>query len=140
MLNQLLGNCRIILASQSPRRQLLLKEMGLEFTVKVPEVEEVYPEGLSAEEIALYLAELKADSFSDADIGPDTLIITADTIVSLDNEILGKPVTREDAVEMLRKLSGKMHVVVTGVCLRSLAAKRSFFVTTSVWFRDLTLR
>jgi septum formation protein len=140
MLNELLGGCRIILASQSPRRQLLLGEMGLDFEVRVPDVEEIYPVGLSAGEIAIYLAELKADSFPDEVTVPGTIIITADTIVSLEDEILGKPVTREEAVEMLRKLSGKMHVVVTGVCLRSAGKKRSFFTRTLVWFRELSAR
>jgi len=140
MLNELLGGYRIILASQSPRRQLLLGEMGLDFEVRVPDVEEIYPVGLSAGEIAIYLAELKADSFPDEVTVPGTIIITADTIVSLEDEILGKPVTREEAVEMLRKLSGKMHVVVTGVCLRSAGKKRSFFARTLVWFRELSAR
>jgi septum formation protein len=138
MLNQLLSKCHIILASQSPRRQLLLSEMGLDFEVKVSEVDEIYPEGLNPEAIALYLAELKADSFSDTDLEHDTIIVAADTIVSLNDEILGKPVTREDAVEMLEKLSGRKHIVVTGVCLRSREKKRSFFAVTSVWFRELT--
>jgi septum formation protein len=140
MLKELLGGCSIILASRSPRRQLLLREMGLDFEVKVPDVDEIYPSGLSAEEIAVYLAELKANSFRTDDTTQGTIIITADTIVSLEDEILGKPVTREDAVEMLRKLSGKMHVVVTGVCLKSAGKKRSFFARTLVWFRELTPR
>jgi septum formation protein len=138
MLKDLLGGCRIILASQSPRRQLLLGEMGLDFEVKVPDVDEIYPAGLSAEEIAIYLAELKADSFPSEELDRGTIIITADTIVSLDGEILGKPLAREDAIDMLRKLSGKMHVVVTGVCLRSGGKRRSFFARTLVWFRELT--
>jgi septum formation protein len=128
----------LVLASQSPRRQFLLSELGFDFEVMKPDVEENYPEGLSPAEIAVYLAELKADHFPKSAFRGNKLFITADTIVSLDDEILGKPNTYDEAREMLRKLSGRKHEVYTGVCLRSARKKRVFHVLSSVWFKDLT--
>src|SRR5512138_3137656 len=130
--------CRLILASQSPRRQYLLKELGFEFEMMTTYVEEDYPAGLSPEQIAIYLAELKAGTFDTARMGGKTIIIAADTIVVLGNEILGKPYGHDEAVEMLRKLSGKRHEVITGVCLKSKAKQVSFSVTSSVYFKELS--
>lgn len=128
---------QIILASQSPRRQELLKGLHIPFTVKNIEVEEHYPEHLQAEEIPLYLAELKAKAYIAA-CDSNTLIITADTIVWLQNRVLGKPKDIEEAKAMLRTLSGKTHTVYTGVCLYTQAKQRSFAVATQVRFAQLS--
>jgi septum formation protein len=129
----------IILASKSPRRQYLLNELGVDFKVVETCVEEVYPDGLSPHEIALYLAGIKADSLDFNKLDPGTIVITADTIVCLDEEILGKPTNYADAVSMLRKLSGRKHDVITGVCVRSEKKKNAFSVLSSVYFKVLTI-
>lgn len=128
----------IILASKSPRRQNLLKELGFDFEIRTKEVEEVYPSGLKREQVALYLSELKADTFKD-ELLPDELIITSDTIVCLGEEIIGKPTDRQDAIKMLQKLSGKRHEVITAVTLLSKEKKRSFYEISEVYFKELTL-
>jgi len=138
MLLETLRQYNIILASASPRRAQLLKEMGLEFEVKPKHVDEIIPKNLSPKEIAEYLSKLKADAFSEKELGDKTLLITADTIVALKQEILGKPVDRLDAVKILKKLSGKSHQVITGVTLRSLLKQRTFSVKTEVDFKNLT--
>jgi septum formation protein len=137
MSNQFHG-CRLILASQSPRRQYLLKELGFEFEILSTYVEEDYPEGLTPDQTAVYLAELKAATFDGSRIGGKTIIIAADTIVVLGDEILGKPEGHDEAVKMLQKLSGRKHEVITGVCLKSKSKQVSFFVTSSVYFKELT--
>src|SRR6187402_2808148 len=103
---------QIILASKSPRRQELLKLMDLEFRIVLKEVDESYPDNLAPEEIAVYIAQKKATAFDE--IVGDEIVLTADTIVSIDGHILGKPETEEHAVEMLQLLSGKVHQVITG--------------------------
>lgn len=129
---------KILLASQSPRRQQLLKEIGLEFTVtKKSYGDENYPAHLVREEIALYLAEHKA-SFFNVEINPNEIIITADTIVWLNNEVLNKPVDFNDAVLMLEKLSGNCHQVYTGVCIKSKEKSTLFYAESDVLFRNLT--
>ena len=106
---------RIVLASNSPRRRELLSGLGLEYEVRtMPGLDESYPEGLSMEEIPQYISRKKAAAYS---LGADEVLITADTIVWLDGEVLGKPADEEEARQMLRKLSGKTHQVVTGVTL-----------------------
>lgn len=127
----------IILASKSPRRQQLLRSLGLTFSVKIKEIEEVFPEGLSKEEVPVYLAELKAAPFEN-ELSENDLLITADTVVCLDNEILGKPADYEEAYQMLRNLSNKTHEVITGVCLTSKNKKRSFYAVTNVEFKSLS--
>jgi len=127
----------IILASKSPRRQQLLRSLGLTFSVKIKEVPEVFPEGLSKEEVPVYLAELKATPFEN-ELSANDLLITADTVVCLNNEILGKPADYEEAFQMLRNLSNKSHEVITGVCLTSKNKKRSFYAVTSVEFKLLS--
>ena len=131
-----LDKYRIILASNSPRRKQLLADLGVEFEVLTMDTEEVYPEGLSMEEIPVYLAELKAKPF---EIKEDNwLVITADTIVWCDNEVLTKPADAADAIRILKKLSGKKHQVLTGVCIKTKGAKRSFFSSTDVYFKQLS--
>lgn len=138
MINARLKDFRIILASQSPRRQYLLNDLGLDFEVVVPDVKEEYPAGLAPEQIAVHLAELKAKTFDLTGVDPKTVIITADTIVSLGDEILGKPSGPGDAAGMLNKLSGRMHEVITAVCLRSPGRMHTFHVLSSVYFKELT--
>jgi septum formation protein len=128
---------RIILASKSPRRQELLRLMDIDFRVVLKEVDESYPSHLSDEEIALYIAQKKAEAF-DETVGDDEIVLTADTIVSIDGQILGKPATQEQAVEMLKLLSGKVHRVITGVCLLHHHRYNKFFDVSEVFFRKLS--
>jgi septum formation protein len=128
----------IILASGSPRRQSLLRELGLEFEILVNDtVDETYPPGLSPYEIPVYLAELKAQSIQ-ASITESTVLITADTIVWLNGQVADKPSDREDAVRILTQLSGSRHEVITGVCFRSGERIHSFYSSTLVWFSNLS--
>jgi septum formation protein len=126
----------IILFSKSPRRQELLKLMGLNFRVMTKDVDESYPENLSPTEVAEYIATKKAKAF-DSEIN-DEILITADTIVAIDNEILGKPVDAADAFRMLKLLSGRAHDVHTGVALLHQHNVVSFVDTTKVYFRELS--
>ncbi len=126
-----------ILASKSPRRQQLLHELGLDFQVRLKEVEEIFPEGLLPTEIPVYLAELKAKSFIH-ELKNEDLLITADTIVLLENKVLGKPENPKDAENLLRMLSGKEHQVISGVCLSSTTKQKSFHAVTNVQFKHLT--
>jgi septum formation protein len=138
-MNQKFKGKNLILASESPRRQYLLRELGLDFKILIPKVEEKYPDNLSPAEVAIYLAELKSGYF-DPSIFPDgTILITADTIVSIGDEILGKPGNSGEAVLMLQKLSGHKHDVITAVCLRSGSQKRTFSVLSSVYFKELSM-
>ena len=131
-------NKKIILASGSPRRQFLLKDLGLNIEIKTKEVEEVYPEGLSTGSIAEYLAELKARAFEPNEIPGDALLITADTIVCDGEEVLQKPKDFDDAVNILKQLSGKSHEVISGVCIRSREKQVSFSAFTKVYFKELS--
>jgi septum formation protein len=135
-----LQNKKIILASASPRRQHLLRELGLSFEVRVPDVDETILPGHTPEEIAVMLAERKSDAMASAGLPEDTILITADTIVSIGDEILGKPTDKDDAIRMLGKLSGKKHEVVTAVCLRSANRRITIHVLSSVYFAELTLQ
>ena len=129
---------KIILASNSPRRRELLAGLDISFEVKViPGIDESYPEDLPAVEVPQYISKAKAYAYLGM-IDDDTMVITADTIVVLDNEILGKPVDDDDARRILHKLSGKTHQVITGVCLTSLDKQRVFAVTTGVTFKQFT--
>lgn len=126
----------IILASKSPRRQELLSAMNLDFKVVLKDVDESYPEELLPAEIAVYIAEKKAKAFDEDSKG--SIIITADTIVAYNGEILGKPEDAHHATEMLTKLSGTNHQVYTGVSLICNGTLRSFYDTTEVFFNDLS--
>jgi septum formation protein len=133
-----LNSFDIVLASKSPRRQHLLSELGLKFRViDHIDMEEIYPASLHAEEIPLYLAKAKA-ACCERYLDPNTILITADTIVWLDNEVIEKPFDHEDAVKMLGKLSGRRHEVFTGVCIKTIAGESSFFAASGVWFRKLS--
>jgi septum formation protein len=132
-----LKDYKIILASKSPRRNSLLKELGLKFEVRIHETEEIYPSSIPFEEIPGYLAKLKALQFKN-EIDDQTIVITADTIVYIENEVLGKPVNYDDAYLMLQKLSDGWHEVATGVCLFSNKKKEVFTSVTKVLFKSLT--
>lgn len=125
----------IILASKSPRRQELLKLMGIDFTVVLKDVDESYPSGLTPEQIAVYISEKKARAFDESI--SNEIVITADTIVSLDGSILGKPETKNHAFEMLSALSGKRHEVITGVSLLKDHNLHSFYELSEVFFKPL---
>lgn len=127
----------LILASNSPRRKELLKGLGLHYEVRVKQVEEDYPETLQREEIARYLASHKAEQYR-AGLAENELLLTADTIVWLDGQVLNKPKDYDDAFRMLRLLSGNMHEVLTGVCLLSTTTQRVFHDETKVYFKELT--
>ncbi|MFY7811358.1 MAG: Maf family nucleotide pyrophosphatase [Flavobacterium sp.] len=129
---------KIILASNSPRRQEFLKQLQIVHEIKTFEVEEIYPEHLMAEEITNYLSLLKAKPF-DHILKDDEILITSDTIVWLDNQALGKPLDIEDAIKMLQKLSGKTHQVITSFALKSNQKTEVYFEKTMVTFRELTL-
>ncbi len=129
---------RIILASNSPRRRELLAGLGLDFEVRVlPDIEEDYPAQLPVQQIAEYIAREKAAAYRQL-MAPDDLIITADTIVVAEGEVMGKPTDADDARRMLRKLSGCAHQVITGVCLTTVGRQRHFSVITDVTFKALT--
>ena len=129
---------QIVLASNSPRRRELLAGLGFPFEVRVLEgIDESYPQDLPVSEVALYIAGKKAEAYRQA-ITDNELIITADTVVIVGDEILGKPVDETDAVRMLRELSGRTHQVTTGVCLLSSEQESRFAVTTDVTFKTLT--
>lgn len=129
---------RIILASNSPRRRELLGGLDLDFEVKVlPDIDESYPDNLPAAEVAGYISREKAAPYRTL-IGEDDLVITADTVVIVGDEVLGKPKDAEDARRMLQLISGRTHQVITGVCLLTTDKERSFSVTTDVTFKQLS--
>lgn len=126
----------IVLASSSPRRQYLMKEAGFNFTVEKPNVDESFPPTLPIDQVAKYLAVKKAEYFR---IGiKNEIIVTADTVVILEQAILNKPSNRLEAIEMLLKLSGRTHLVMTGVCILSAEKENSFDDTTEVTFKKLS--
>lgn len=134
---QNLDNYNIILASQSPRRQELLRGLNLKFEVKVIDVEEDFPAEIVGVDIPMYLAEKKANAYNNI-MDENTMIITADTIVWHEGKVLGKPVDIVDARRMLHALSGKTHQVITGVCISTLKRRKIFHVISDVRFAKLT--
>jgi len=126
-----------ILASKSPRRQQLLQSLGIPFEVRVKDTDEIYPEGMDRNEIPVYLAKLKAEAFL-PELKERDLLITADTIVFLENDVIGKPEDQQDAERMLQLLSGKEHQVVSGVCLTSVQRELAFFAVSNVRFKELS--
>lgn len=127
---------KIILASQSPRRKQLMELAELDFEVLIADVDETNPPGMPGEEVPEFLAKKKADAVSH--LVNDAIVIAADTVVLLDHHILGKPKDADDAKNILRQLSGRVHKVVTGVCIRKGGKEVSFSTTTEVHFRMLT--
>ncbi len=138
MLNEKFKNHKIILASGSPRRQQFLKELELDFEIKLKEIEEIYPDHLKAEEITNFLAKLKASAFEN-ELQDNEVLITSDTIVWLDNKALGKPIDASHAVRMLTEMSGKTHKVITSVCIKTTQKELVFHDETLVTFASLTL-
>lgn len=134
---QNLEKYEIILASKSPRRKQLLSDLGIKFRVKSIDIPEDIPEGMGMTEIPIYLAELKANSFI-PHLKENQLVITADTIVWLNGQVLNKPTDYADGFRMLRALSGEKHEVLTGICLLSTEKKVSFYASTDVWFKELS--
>lgn len=125
-----------ILASKSPRRQQLLHSIGIEFSVEILEVDEIFPENLPKEEVPVFLARLKAQPFQEK-LKENDLLITADTIVWNNEKVLGKPQNTEEAMLMLGELSGNEHQVITGVCLTSSKKQKAFYSVSNVQFKML---
>ena len=136
----------VVLASNSPRRKELLSGLGVNFSVKtLPDVDESFPDALKGEEIPLFIARKKADAYkvlfssvNSNEVEEPLLVITADTIVWLEDEVLGKPANATEARVMLSKLSGKKHQVITGVCLTTASWQKSFAAVSEVQFSSLT--
>ena len=127
----------LVLGSKSPRRKQLLKELGFTFDIRSRDTDESYPDFLASEEVAQFIAGKKADELSNT-LTNSELLICADTIVVLDDAILGKPKNKTHAVEMLKMLSGRVHQVITGVALRSNYQACEFSVCTNVFFHSLS--
>ncbi|MBZ0327170.1 MAG: Maf-like protein [Altibacter sp.] len=136
MLREALKKYNIILASGSPRRQAFFKELDLDFTIEVREIEETYPESLKASEITDYLSQLKASAFTD--LSERDMVITSDTIVWKDGKAIGKPKNYEEAKQMLQNLSNEMHEVITSVCFTGKEFQETIHDTTKVWFKPLS--
>lgn len=128
----------IILGSQSPRRKQLLEDIGFKFRIFSFSVDEIFPENLTAIETAIYLSELKAKAFPETELKENSILITADTVVSLSNQLLGKPENDSEAFEMLSLLSGKCHEVISAFTLRSKDKMKSFYEETKVYFKVLS--
>jgi len=127
----------VILASKSPRRQELLKGIGVDFTILTKDVDESYPSILPLVDVAPFLSLKKAKAFENQELPENYMVITADTVVIAENEILGKPKDRDDAVRMMKLLSGKTHRVVTGVTVHTKDVSKTFSVTSKVTFDKL---
>lgn len=132
-----LNNYHIVLGSQSPRRHELLSGLNIPFDIQVIDVEETYPDEMVGVDIPMYLAEKKANAFAE-NMDENTLLITADTIVWHEGCVFGKPADRADATRMLKSLSGKVHQVITGVCISTLSKRKTFHVISEVRFSRLT--
>ncbi len=137
MLNELLKNKNIILASGSPRRQQFFKDLGIDFEIRLKNVDEVYPAKLKHFEISEYLAHLKSLAF-DKDLTENDILITSDTIVWHKEKALGKPKNENEAFEMLKSMSGETHEVITSVCFKKINHERIFSSVTKVTFKELT--
>ena len=137
MLIEKLKDYNIVLGSASPRRKELLAELGLEFSIKTTDEKEDYPKDLEINEIAKFLAKQKANIIA-RDIEKDYLLITADTIVVQNSEVIHKPKNKQDAIEILRKLSGNSHKVITGICITSSEKQIVFSSITNVFLTNLS--
>lgn len=136
MLAEKLHKHRLILASASPRRQELLKSLGVNFEIRLKSVKETYPKDLKSVEVPDYLAKLKASVFTNLE--SDEILITGDTVVVLDDKILGKPQNKAEAAEMLRALSEKSHEVISSICLKSSEKIVVSHEVTKVYFKKLS--
>ncbi len=138
MINDILKGKRLILASKSPRRQQLLRELGVEFEIRSNgDDEELFPDSLSMTEIPVFLAKQKAQPLL-SKLSKDEILITSDTIVWCNDQVIGKPTDEKDAFRILSLLSDNKHIVITGVCLSSPEKSKCFYATTDVFFRKLT--
>lgn len=137
MLRNSLENIRLVLASGSPRRHQFLRDLDLDFEIRLKEVDEIYPPELAREQITEYLAILKASAFA-GELATNEILVTSDTIVWHRDRALGKPVNYQHAVEMLGELSGSTHQVFTSVCLSSHAARTVFSEETKVTFSPIS--
>ena len=136
MLREKLKEYNIILASKSPRRQQFFKDLDLDFTIKLKEVEEIYPPELKGTAITDFLADLKSKAFNN--LAANDLLITSDTIVWLEEKALGKPKDEADAFTMLRALSGKEHQVITSISIKNKHFQKIFNDTTTVSFKEIS--
>ena len=136
MLRNKLSNYNLILASGSPRRQHFFKELDVPFTIEIKEVSEIYPNHLKAAEITDYLADLKSKCFTN--LKSNDLLITSDTIVWFEEKALGKPKNKEEAFNMLKKMSGKQHAVYTSISIKSSFFQKIFHDETIVEFEEFT--
>jgi septum formation protein len=136
MLRNKLSNYNLILASGSPRRQHFFKELDVPFTIEIKEVNEIYPNHLKAAEITDYLADLKSKCFTN--LKSNDLLITSDTIVWFEEKALGKPKNKEEAFNMLKKMSGKQHAVYTSISIKSGFFQKIFHDETIVEFEEFT--
>ena len=128
---------RIVLASQSPRRKQLLEWAEIEFDIIVPQTDESFPAGMDIREVPVHIAREKAKSIQ-SELSNERIILAADTIVVLGGKVIGKPVDRNDAIDILSQLSGKNHQVITGVVLLKGKKEISFADVTDVLFHELT--
>ena len=136
MLKQKLNNYNVILASGSPRRQQFFRDLDIDFSIQLKEIEEIYPENLKGVAITDYLSNLKSEAFST--LNDNDLLITSDTIVWLEGKALGKPKDAKDAFTMLKAMSGKKHEVITSVCLKTTSFQKIINDITSVTFKELS--
>ncbi|WP_435415020.1 Maf family nucleotide pyrophosphatase [Polaribacter aestuariivivens] len=136
MLREKLKNYNVILASKSPRRQQFFKDLDIDFTIQLKEVEEIYPKKLKGKEITEFLADLKAKQFEN--LSENDILITSDTIVWLNNKALGKPKNETEAFDMLSSLSNKKHEVITSISIKSKNYQKTITDITTVSFKELT--
>ena len=134
MLN--LKGCKLVLASQSPRRRELLKGLDLEFTTCSVDADESFPAELKGADAVQYICKAKADAYR-PQLNDNTIAITADTVVILDDKIIGKPKSHEEAFSMIRSLSGRVHEVITAVCIFSKEKCEEFYASTEVHFSEI---
>ena len=138
LLHEKLTSYRLLLASQSPRRRELIAGSGIPFTLTAKyDCEECYPATLAVEEVPAYLSRLKSEAYPEA-LNAEDILLTADTVVILEGEVLGKPKDRADALKMIARLAGNRHTVITGVTLRSASRSHTFSTASDVWFRPLS--
>ena len=128
---------KLILASQSPRRRELLKGLDVEFSTCSVDADESFPADLKGADAVQYICKAKADAYR-PQLNDNTIAITADTVVILDDKIIGKPKSREEAFSMIRSLSGRVHEVITAVCIFSKEKCKEFYASTEVHFSDIT--
>ena len=137
MCNKNLKEYKIILASGSPRRQQFFKDLGLDFEIRLKDIEEIYPKNLQGVEITNYLAELKATAF-EGELEANEILVTSDTIVWHNNKALGKPKDYDDAFSILKTLSNETHEVITSVCFKTITKTETIYDITKVTFKELS--